>query len=146
MCVCVCAQRRLQVDVAAHSQGQVELGLYTCQPVSSSTAQVTRASLTRRFLGTGIVSVCAANATERSRSVDIAHQRPAWSKQEGQRGPARDLRRKSVSSWIISQDPAIELQARATGTESDWNRNRVVNGDERRKVRTPSYPPLTRFR
>lgn len=31
-------------------------------------------------------------------------------------GAARDLRRQSVSSWIISQDPAIELQAGATGT------------------------------
>lgn len=33
---------------------------------------------TRRYLGTGIVSVCAAKATERSRSVDIAYQTPAW--------------------------------------------------------------------
>ena len=35
-------------------------------------------SPTRRYFGTGIVSVCAAKATERSRSVDIAYRTLAW--------------------------------------------------------------------
>jgi hypothetical protein len=35
-------------------------------------------SLTRRFLGTGTTVSCAANATERRRSVDMAHRTLAW--------------------------------------------------------------------
>ena len=49
------------------------LGYMFCQPANRFKQLV---FLTRRFLGTGIVSVCAANATDR-RSVAMAHQRLA---------------------------------------------------------------------